>query len=319
MTTHRASYMPFICIAIAVAVACGMDALVKHLTASAGLLHILSLRYFFGAVIAVAFYMAPRRMPGGTRIRRGWPSKASFWFQTLRSTLLVISAYLFFYGLLRLNLATATTLGFTAALMVPLIAWPCLKERPSGITFLLSLLGFGGAALAVSGQAYAAPSITGLSQTTIGVAAILLAALLYAAILILLRLRAGQDGPITTALFSNVVPAALLLPLYLATNGIEASSYTLLWVSALLGVMGYSMWYLMTLAYAAAPAQKLTPFEYSGLIWASAFGYVFFGERPTWHLWAGGAIIILTCLAIAAQTRFATRKAVRLPVSHIPE
>lgn len=318
MTTRDTSTMPFIHMAACIAVACGMDALVKQLSTTTGLVHILSLRYFFGAVIAIAFYMAPKQLADGSRVRRGWPSKASFGFQILRSTLLVISAYLFFYGLLRLNLATATTLGFTAALMVPLLAWPFLKERPSMSTFGLSVLGFGGAALAVSGQSYAAAPASGLSQSAIGTAAVLLAALLYAAVLILLRLRAGQDGPITTALFSNVVPAILLLPLYLATDGVAASSQAVLLVTALLGVMGYSMWYLMTLAYAAAPAQQLTPFEYSGLIWASAIGYVFFDEHPTWHLWAGGAIIIATCLAIAAQTHYATRKATRMPLSETP-
>lgn len=315
MLSRYATLTPLFAIALAVALGCVIDAIVKTLLSQqASLIHIMALRYAFGAAIAIPIYMTRKRMPDGTRQRRGWPSRASFGFQTLRCVILVCAAYLFFFSLQLLNLATATALGFTAALMVPILAWPFLGERPSVFTWGLSALGLAGAAIAVSGGNTADAA----DNPVLGAAICLVSAALYAAVLVLLRLRAKQDGAITTALFSNTVPAIVVLPLFLATGGLEAAPAIALPCIAL-GCVGYSMWFIMTLAYAQAPAQRLAPFEYSALIWASLIGFYVFDERPTWHLWAGGAIIVAACLAVAAHTHYATRRQTRMPASDMPQ
>jgi S-adenosylmethionine uptake transporter len=320
MTGRFSSLLPLLTIAIAVAFGCVLDAIIKDLLLeNYNLLHIMALRYFFGAGIAAAVYLWPKRAKDGTRQRRGWPSRTSFGFQTLRCLILVVAAYLFFYSLKLLSLAAATALGFTAALMVPVMAWPFLGEKPSGFTWALSAVGLAGAVIAVSGQnAAGSYAASGDNQIVFGATICLISSALYAGVLVLLRLRAKQDGPVTTALFSNTVPALVMLPIYLATGGPSVTT-ELLGVSLLLGVIGYSMWFIMTMAYAAAPAQRLAPFEYSALIWASAIGFYVFGETPTWQLWTGGAIVIAACLAVAAQTHYATRKQTRMPSSDIPQ
>lgn len=320
MTSHFSSLVPLITIAVAVALGCVLDAIFKELMLQDySLVHIMALRYFCGAAIAVPVYLWPKRMANGTRQRRGWPSRASFGFQTLRCLILVMAAYLFFYSLKLLSLATATALGFTAALMVPLLAWPFLGEKPSAFTWGLSVVGLAGAVIAVSGQgATGSLGVSGDSQVVFGATICLISAALYAGVLVLLRLRARQDGPVTTALFSNTVPSLVMLPLYLATGGPGVTA-ELFGASLVLGIIGYSMWFIMTMAYAAAPAQRLAPFEYSALIWASAIGYYVFAEAPTWQLWTGGAIIVAACLAVAAQTHYATRRQTRMPSSDIPQ
>ena len=85
------------------------------------------------------------------------------------------------------------------------------------------------------------------------------------------------------------------------------------------GVLGYTTWYLMTLAYARAPAQRLAPLEYSALIWSGLFGSVFFQEYPGWQTWVGAVIIIGACLIVAFEERFSTRKETGMPVSDLPE
>jgi len=86
-----------------------------------------------------------------------------------------------------------------------------------------------------------------------------------------------------------------------------------------LGALGYAVWYLMTLAYARAPAQRLAPLEYTALIWSGIFGSVFFAEYPGWQTWVGAAVIIAACLIVAFEERFVTRKETGLPVSDLPE
>ena len=75
----------------------------------------------------------------------------------------------------------------------------------------------------------------------------------------------------------------------------------------------------MTLAYARAPAQQLAPLEYTALIWSAVFGLIFFDELPGWPLWAGAAIIIASCLIVAFDSHFRTRRETRMPVSDLPE
>jgi drug/metabolite transporter (DMT)-like permease len=41
-----------------------------------------------------------------------------------------------------------------------------------------------------------------------------------------------------------------------------------------------------------APASVVVPYQYSMIIWAVMFGYLVFGDLPSWATIAGGAIII---------------------------
>lgn len=44
--------------------------------------------------------------------------------------------------------------------------------------------------------------------------------------------------------------------------------------------------------YKVAPASFVTSFEYTGILWAAAFGFIFFADVPVWTTWAGAAIVI---------------------------
>jgi S-adenosylmethionine uptake transporter len=59
---------------------------------------------------------------------------------------------------------------------------------------------------------------------------------------------------------------------------------------------------LLSWAYARAEAQHLAPTEYTGFLWASLFGFLFFAEplRPLTVL--GAAMIVVACI-IAARHR----------------
>ena len=58
-------------------------------------------------------------------------------------------------------------------------------------------------------------------------------------------------------------------------------------------------------AYARAEAQVLVPLEYSGFLWASLFGWLFFAERLTLPTVIGTAIIIASCWLATRRPRAA--------------
>lgn len=296
---------PLLIAIIAIAMGSGIDALVKAIAPDAGLHHLLAWRFSFGALIALVVFRAKRRpMPRAEAIR----------FHTLRGLLQLCGAFLFFYALMHLPLALATIVGFTAALMVPFVARLILGEGITPIILFATFMGFSGAVLAVLGM----PETSNTEgQVLLGLAACFAAAFTYALILVMLRMRATKEDATTIAMFTNLVPALALLPVTVGFFG--TPDWTDIPLFFLLGVLGYSVWYLMTLAYAKAPAQQLAPLEYTALIWSGIFGSVFFKEYPGWQTWVGAAIIIAACLIVAFADHFKTRRATKMPVSDRPD
>ena len=130
-------------------------------------------------------------------------------------------------------------------------------------------------------------------------------------------MRALIEDATTIALFTNIVPALAMLPVTFGLFG--APDWYDLPIFALLGLLGYGVWYLATLAYARAPAQRLAPLEYTSLVWSALLGLIFFDEMPGWQLWVGAVVIITACLVVAFEGRFRTRREARMPASDLPE
>lgn len=302
---HRALSLPLLIALIAIAMGSGIDALVKGVAPETGLHHLLAWRFLFGGMIALAVFRAQKRpAPPWEAVR----------FHTFRGLIQLGGAFTFFYALMHLPLAVATIIGFTAALMVPFLAWLLMGERVSPVALVATIIGFAGAALAVNGR----PQSGQVSEDwVLGAISCFVAAFLYALILVMLRMRATKEDATTIAMFTNVVPAIAMLPVTFGMFGIVNWTHIPLFI--FLGLLGYGVWYLMTLAYARAPAQRLAPLEYTALIWSGIFGSVFFGEYPGWQTWVGAAIIIAACLIVAFEERFLTRKETGMPVSDLPE
>ncbi len=260
--------VPAVALALAgVAVGATVDALIKAIAPGAGLHHVLAWRYLFGAAIAAGFFIAARRpLPGGDAIR----------FHIFRSLLQLAAVGLFFFSLLRLGLAEATVIGFTASLMIAPLAALILSEKIETPAMLASIAGFAGAAVAVSDGAAGPEAIS--DQRLVGIATCLAAAFLFALSMVLLRMRALKEDALTICLFINAIPAIALAPVTLGAFGAADLAY--LPAFAMFGALGFSAWLLFTLAYARAPAQRIAPLEYTSLIWASGAGYFFFDETP---------------------------------------
>lgn len=298
---------PLLIAVIAIAMGSGIDALVKGVAPGAGLHHLLAWRFLFGGVLAFAVFRAKRRpVPSGEAIR----------FHTMRGLLQLFCAFTFFYALTQLRLAEATALGFTAALLVAPVARVMIGEKISLVTVGATLLGFGGVALAVWEPGGIGETPDGANRA-LGLVSLFSSTVGYAFVLVLLRMRATKEDATTIAMFTNVVPAVAMLPVTMGLFGFPALAS--IPVFLILGMLGYSVWFLMTLAYARAPAQQLAPLEYTALIWSAIFGLAFFDEWPGWTLWAGAAIIIASCLIVAFKGRFRTRRETGLPASDLPE
>src|SRR5262249_45807733 len=72
---------------------------------------------------------------------------------------------------------------------------------------------------------------------------------------------------------------------------------------AVTGLTGFLLWFMLTQAYARAPAQSLAAAEYTALIWSALLGYAFFAEVPRSEVWFGPAIIVAAVMLAAWDGR----------------
>lgn len=283
--------------AIGVLVLSAMDATIKHLSATNGVLTIAFGRYLFGMLAAALIWNGAGRPAISAEMAR-----AHFF----RGLLIVTVALSFFFSLSVLPLAEAITLSFVAPLMTPFFAWAVAGEQPRTSSVTACAMGFAGAALAMQG----APPATQSPHRLAGIIAVLVSAAAYAWALALLRKRADIDGAPAVGLLQTLIPCALvagpaialaLAPSYRDVANIPALA-DLPWF-LLMGTLGATGWYTLILAYGRAEAQVLAPLDFTGLLWASAFGFFFFAETPRPQLYMGAALIVVACLYAAWEER----------------
>ncbi|QCI69263.1 DMT family transporter [Phreatobacter stygius] len=279
--------MPFLVGAFGVFLLALMDALIKSVAAAHATPQIVFMRFACGlpwAILALAVLRPP--MPGREMVRA----------HLFRGALVVLTAGLFFYALAKLELAEAITLAFLSPLFLAALAALILKEAISPAVMIAIVVGFIGMAIIVAGKV--GGGVFDLTRI-LGIAAAILSAFFYAANLVLLRQRAQTDALGLIVLFQNLFPMLMIAPFaYMVWETPDPRSWVLFAGIGLLGLAGHLC---MAWAFARANAGPLGVLEYSALIWGSALGYLAFGEVPSWTTWAGAALIIAACLAVARR------------------
>ncbi len=286
---NRQNYSPAIPFAVAslgIATYAGMDALMKGLSLEMGVYNAMLWRTSIALLIAAVLFA----WKGGR-----WPDSSTARLHIWRGVITSLMAYLFFWGLLYVPLAEAIGLSFIAPLIALYLAAVLLKEKIGDKAILASVIGLAGALVIIGGKLggdYA-------ENVGMGIAAILLSALLYAYNLILQRQQALVANPIEIAFFQNATVVAVYLvlaPLLAVVPPVELLPELL--ATALIGITSLM---LLSWAYARAEAKILIPVEYTAFIWAALFGWLIFAEDVTVWTLAGTVLIVSGCLVAARQ------------------
>jgi S-adenosylmethionine uptake transporter len=266
-----------------------MDALMKGLSLAIGTYNGLLWRTLAGAAMAgIVFFV--RRSP--------WPTRPAMRFHLMRGAMSSVMAILFFWGLARVPMAQAIALAFVAPLIALYLATILLNEKIERSAILASILGFAGVVVILAAQAEADLG----PEAFWGSVAILGSAGLYAWNIILMRQQALLAGPVEIAFFTSfiMVSCFLLAAPFLAAAPPADQIPQILAAAAL----AFGSLLLLSWAYARAEAQHLAAVEYTGFIWASIFGFLFFAEPVRPLTLIGAAMIVVACL-YAARPRAA--------------
>lgn len=206
----------------------------------------------------------------------------------LRTAIGLASMACMFSAVLMLPLAEATTLQFTMPIFATILGALVLRE-PTGIhRWGAVIAGFVGVLVITQPGSGQIPSV--------GIVVGLAAALLSASVSILLR-RIGQTERSTTTVFYfsilSIVPLGIWFPF------VTAAHPPLTWaLLVLVGVTGGVGQIAMTQSLSMAPVAVTLPMDYSGLIWATLYGWLVFSVLPTPMTWVGAPIIVASGLYI---------------------
>ncbi|MGC1817916.1 MAG: DMT family transporter [Casimicrobiaceae bacterium] len=262
-----------------------LDAMAKYLVRDHSLLLVVWARYAGQMLVVTPF--AWHRAGG-----RFWRT-AKLRLQLLRSLFLLLATLGFWGGLRYLPLAEASSITFLAPMIVVALSWPILRERATRARRLASVCGFVGILLLLRpGSAVMHPAVL-----------LLLGAALANALYQVLTRKLLDERAHTTLFYSASVGTlglSLLLPW-----GIEGARFGAGSAAALVllgGLAGLGHWF-MTRAYLQAPAALLSPFTYLQILWATAFGYLAFGQHPDAVSAFGMSVVIASGVGLALWER----------------
>jgi drug/metabolite transporter (DMT)-like permease len=232
----------------------------------------------------------------------------------LRALIMFVSYTAYYMAFPALPLADAVALYFTVPLFVTALAGPFLGERSGWRGWVAVLLGFFGVMVMLQ------PG-TGLFEPAALLS--LLSACMYGTSMLMAR-KLGSTQPASVlsfyqnaGFFIGAVITAFGLHVLSCENAAHGSLAFLvrswMWIPfddllliAASGIVAATGMMFLTSAYRLAQANKVAPFEYTGILWAPLWGYVFFQETPRLTTVAGAAVIViagLLALRMAHQRR----------------
>ena len=192
-----------------------------------------------------------------------------------------------------MQLTDAYAIFFAAPLIITLLSGPILGEPAGVFRITASLAGFSGVLVVLNP--------TGASWIGHGALMGIVAVILYAFSSLLLRRLGHKDGAVTISFwFVTLVGAGAGLMTLPSWQPLDYSDWPLLLI---LGITGASGQVLLTAAFRRASAAVVAPFDYSHMLWAVIYGYIFWDYLPGMQTWIGSAILITSGLLILYRER----------------
>ena len=199
----------------------------------------------------------------------------------LRAVLGAVSLVTTFAAFSLMPMAETTVLLFTASLFIPVLGVFFLGERVGPWRWAAVVIGFAGVVV-MTGPAG--------NANMLGVTVALAAALMHATLQIVLRYLGRYESPETVTFYFMVIGTLVMaLPLPFVAVTPTLAEVPLLFGVGLSGAL--AQWLLST-AFRNAPAAIVTVFNYSGIVWATLFGWLIWNDWPLPSVLAGAAIVI---------------------------
>jgi drug/metabolite transporter (DMT)-like permease len=202
------------------------------------------------------------------------------WLQLLRVTLSTLEVAAFFLATVYLPLADVITYYLAGPIFVTALSGTVLGEQIGWRRWTAILVGFCGVLIALrpSAQTVSWPAMIALGGS-----------LSFAVLMLITRsLRATPDIVLASSQFGGT----FLLGAVMSPFGWVTPSAGSLVLFAAAGLISVAALLCVNRSLKLAPASVVVPYQYSMIVWAVIFGFVVFGDVPSWATIVGAAIII---------------------------
>jgi drug/metabolite transporter (DMT)-like permease len=288
MTKHAALYGIYLKLGSLV-LFCTMDAMVKALGSTYDAFQLM----LFRSAIAMAPVAVLIWRSGGHR--SVLPNRP--WLQALRIVVAFGSTLGFFYVFPRMPLVDAYAISYAAPLFMVALSVPMLGEPVGWRRWTAVFVGFVGVLLMLDpwGIEFHAMSLIVLGAT-----------FCYSLSTVMLRLLSRHDSDIVALFWLSLATsgASLLgaIPVWVWPTAID-------WVWLVtMGLLGGVAQIMNTRAWRLAPTAVLAPFDYTSIVLAVLFGYLWFKEEPSWMVWLGLPLVMGSGLYILHRERVRARE-----------
>jgi len=274
-------YRGIILILIAYALMTGETVLIHHLAEHATPLQFILMRNI-GCVVLVVILA---RNVGWSVLRT-----QNVGLQFGRAALTMVSLWCLFFGFAALPLADATAVTYTRAVFLILLAVILLGERISPRQWLAVAAGIAGAMIVIK------PSFMGWRYEYL---VALAGSALNAGSMVATKALERRDSTLTIMAWLTMLSMVACVPALAQPWPPMAEWPALIGIS----ILGSSGLYVGLMAIRSADLSVLAPFDYSRLVMAAAFGFLWFNEVPDVSSLVGAAVIVLACAVATMGSR----------------
>lgn len=268
------------------AIICGVlalslgDAMIKQFSGEFALWQIFVLRSLISVPVLVVFIKTRRRFVSLLPVHMGWT--------TLRSLMLTFQWVAYYIALPHVELSIAAAGFYTLPLFIALFAALFVGEEVGVRGWIAVFLGFGGVLLVLRPQAGDFNAYALLP---------LVAAVLYAAAMVLTRTKCRDEIPLVLSFSLNVtmfIVGLMATALIWLWNPSDSASETYRYLLGSWAAMGLQEWMMMgglaaaiiigsvsaAIAYQTGPSSVVAPYDFFYVGFATVWGILFFKEVP---------------------------------------
>ena len=206
-----------------------------------------------------------------------------------RAVFAAIELLAFYFAISLIPLPTAMSIVSASPIFGTLLGVIVLRERLKLGGWIAIATGFAGVLLVIQPE-------EGVGSLY-GTIAVLTSVVLWTTAQVLARRLSTTESSHTILFYyaavGTVLMAAILPFVWVAPTWLEWAAL------AAVGALGCIGQYLLVLAFRFAPLSLVAPFEYSALIWASLYGWLFWGDVLGTIALIGVVIIVAACIYIS--------------------